>query len=180
MDFVLDAELFRRVYGWFQDSPFLPVLGWLTHLGSSKVVLLLAFGGFLERCVRRGPPLLPWLGVPIAAGLTGWIKEAVARPRPSEIFADLGIVASAKGYAFPSGHAALSFALAVALCIRWPKASILWFSAAGLVALSRVALGLHWPSDVVAGALLGGVVGIGLALFEKWWIRRWRKRCHAS
>ena len=181
MKFDLDADFFHRVYGWFRNSPLLPVLGWLTHLGDSKVVFLLACGGFGERLLRRAPPLVPWLGVPIAAGVTGWIKGQVARPRPSEVFSGLGIgIGGQQGDAFPSGHATLIFALATAACIRWPRARALWLGAASLVALSRVALGLHWPSDVIVGAAIGSGMVTVLSWFEKWLTRRWRKRCFAD
>lgn len=106
------------------------------------------------------------VGLGTWAAVTG-IKLLVARPRP--------IVA--KSYSFPSGHAACSMAVALALCIivyelRDRKALhrkwwVLAISYAALVGASRVALGWHWPTDVLAGFALAVSVVIasrGIAL----------------
>jgi undecaprenyl-diphosphatase len=65
----------------------------------------------------------------------------------------------------PSGHATTAFAAAVALGALFPGARVyLWFYA-GLIALSRVVLAAHYPSDVLAGALVGACG----ALLVRWW-----------
>ena len=163
------------MYRWLHQPPWLPVLSGLTHLGDSKSVLFLAAAGFLETVVawwkvarlrprENRPAVLPWMGIPLAAGATGWLKGMVGRPRPAELFPILELDPREMGRSFPSGHAALLFALAAVFSIRWPKWRWVWFSIAGLVALSRVAIGVHWPSDVVAGAL----IGLGCVEFFTW------------
>lgn len=62
-------------------------------------------------------------------------------------------------HSFPSGHAAMAFALAAAVGERRPAWREEAFALAALVALSRIVLDLHWTSDVVAGAALGMAVG---------------------
>lgn len=59
--------------------------------------------------------------------------------------------------AMPSGHTAVAFALATVLAERYPRQASWFYLVAGLVGVSRVELLQHWPSDVVAGALLGAV-----------------------
>ena len=81
------------------------------------------------------------------------IKLVVRRSRP-----DLGpdlppLAATISGLSYPSGHAATSFAAAGAL-----GRSVPLYAAAGAMALTRPYLGVHYPSDVVAGALLGAAV----------------------
>jgi membrane-associated phospholipid phosphatase len=82
------------------------------------------------------------------------IKELVRRPRPG-LGPDLPPLApTIYGRSYPSAHAATSFAGAAAL----PLPSLPLYAAAGAMALTRPYLGVHYPSDVVAGALLGRAV----------------------
>jgi len=69
-------------------------------------------------------------------------------------------------HSFPSGHTAASFAAATALAMAYPSARALLFATATAVGVSRVHLGHHFPSDVLAGALLGTGIGLlsGLAI----------------
>ena len=95
---------------------------------------------------------------PIAIGLNYVIKLIVKRPRPVlEALPPLGGAPSS--LSFPSAHATSSFACATAMTRIAPEAAIL-FVLAGAIGLSRPYLGMHYPSDVLVGALLG--VGLGL------------------
>ena len=94
------------------------------------------------------------------------IKYLVDRPRPCDALANVNTLA---GYrcslefdpAFPSGHASRAFAVAAFLTIRFRwRLAIPAGAFAVLAGISRVYLGLHWPSDVLGGA----VVGIGFAV----------------
>lgn len=67
-------------------------------------------------------------------------------------------------HSFPSGHTASSFAAATALAIFYPKAAPLAYTLAAGVGVSRVHLGVHFPSD----AAVGGVIGIGIGTFIAW------------
>lgn len=147
----------------------------VTVLGKGTLGLGLAVCGLAESALarfrQRKALLLPWLGIPIALGVTGWLKVFVGRPRPAELLQGLGVTIAESGSSFPSGHATVACAVAAALSIRWPKGKVIWWSVAALVGLSRIALGLHWPSDVAAGALIGcGVVSVLLWVEERFWI----------
>lgn len=65
---------------------------------------------------------------------------------------------------FPSGHTASSFAAATALALFYPRAAPLAYGLATAVGVSRVHLGVHFPSD----AAVGGVIGIGIGTFTAW------------
>jgi membrane-associated phospholipid phosphatase len=95
---------------------------------------------------------------PFAIGLNYAIKLAVKRPRPVlEGLPPLGGAPSS--LSFPSAHATSSFAVATAM-VRVDPAMAATFVVAFALALGRPYLGMHYPSDVLAGAFLGVVLGL--------------------
>lgn len=69
---------------------------------------------------------------------------------------------------FPSGHASFYFALSTIIYAYNKKAGILFYIASFLIVIARIFAGIHWPSDVLAGALLGIVMGLALnKIFKK-------------
>jgi undecaprenyl-diphosphatase len=91
------------------------------------------------------------------------IKTLINRPRPfqnPEIASWLRHVGDAAGASFPSNHAANCFAGACVLAWYFGRRRYLFYGFASLVAISRVALGVHYPSDVLGGAMLGILVGL--------------------
>lgn len=96
------------------------------------------------------------------------VKALIHRPRPfenPEIANWLRVVGEAHGPSFPSNHATNCFAGAVILAWYFPQRSGLIYTFAALVAYSRLALGVHYPSDVVAGVILGSIVGSLIKIF---------------
>ena len=86
-------------------------------------------------------------------------KEIFPSPRPFEVLANIiPLFPHSAGGAFPSGHAAFFGALAVALFCLGHKRWGCWLGwAAILIAVARVAAGVHWPADVLAGLLVGSI-----------------------
>ncbi len=78
-------------------------------------------------------------------------------PLPWHITLQLGL-----GYSFPSGHAAFYFALATVVYFHNKKAGYAYFALAGLMGFARVFVGVHWPADIVAGAILGILTSAGI------------------
>jgi undecaprenyl-diphosphatase len=72
------------------------------------------------------------------------------------------LISRNSGAAFPSGHAAFFFAFAAALAVGHPFLGIALLLSALAISLSRIIGGVHWPSDVSVGSVLGVVVGMGL------------------
>ncbi len=88
------------------------------------------------------------------------LKEFFARPRPCDALTDVITPLGCTGtYSFPSNHALNNFAAATYFSFLFPKFRAILFIIASLVAISRVYLGLHYPSDIIGGAILGIIFG---------------------
>ena len=105
-------------------------------------------------------------GRPVRLAATVWgtlgvnyaVKQAVGRERPADLDAD-PLVPPPASSSFPSSHAAMSTAAAIALCKVRPRFAPLWVAMAGAMACSRAYAGVHHTSDVVAGVAVGAVTG---------------------
>jgi undecaprenyl-diphosphatase len=73
---------------------------------------------------------------------------------------------------FPSDHAAVAFAIAFAVLAFSRRAGSVFLAAATLISLSRFALGLHYPSDVLAGALIGWAAALLTVSLGRFWVTR--------
>lgn len=101
------------------------------------------------------------------------LKPSFERPRPPAVEKQIQLRTDRyAGYSFPSNHAANNFAAAAFLSSCYPALSVSFYAVASLVALSRVYVGVHYPADVLAGALLGLILGL---LFFKIWVIILRK-----
>lgn len=86
------------------------------------------------------------------------MKPLLGRHRPVIEMGAL-LVTQASGYSFPSSHAALSWAFATVFSAYEPRWRWMFIAVASIVSLSRVYLGVHFPIDIFAGAVLGWVIG---------------------
>lgn len=125
----------------------------------------LIFLWFFSNSAWKQWSVVGFFGILGLAGVVLAIKFMVRRERPAGEWGE--IYRNTDPHSFPSGHAARAFLLAViasALAPPW-LAAALWVWAP-LVSLARVAMGVHYLSDVVAGAVLGMIVGlIGLQIY---------------
>lgn len=93
----------------------------------------------------------------VSSVLTYSMKKAVNRPRPYKTYDDIVAYEELSSLSFPSGHTSLAFTTATALSLKYPKWYVIaptyvWACSVGY---SRMNLGVHYPSDVLAGAVLG-------------------------
>ncbi|GAA3391831.1 phosphatase PAP2 family protein [Streptomyces roseoviridis] len=139
----------------------------LSH-GGEHAALWLAAG--LTAAAADPPRRAGWLRATVligAAHLAGSaVKQVVRRPRPcAETYAPL--VRTLGRHSFPSSHAGSAAAAAVAFTALHPPARNLAVPAAAAMCLSRLVVGVHYPSDVAAGALLGAAT----ATAGRAWVR---------
>lgn len=87
------------------------------------------------------------------------LKPLFIRPRPDLSVDAIIVDLINKGYSFPSGHAAVAFAGATVLSVYESRYRLWLYILAFLIAMSRIYLGKHYPSDIIIGAILGYLIG---------------------
>jgi undecaprenyl-diphosphatase len=125
---------------------------WLSKVGGHGLVWL-GIGLGLSLLWRRATPfVLVLLADAAADGLATLLKIAVGTRRPS---GGGPLIAIPHSDSFPSGHTATSFACATVLSALVPRAAPAFYVLALAIGYSRIYVGVHWPLDVVGGAVLG-------------------------
>ncbi len=152
-------------------------LDWLESLGDGGYILgsgwtlagisavLLAIGLTAGRPAFRDAGLYSLASHALAGLIVQLLKRLAGRPRPRLTHGDPFQFAPAleSGLdSFPSGHATASFAVASVLARSFPAGAWVFYGLAGFVAVSRVARGSHFPTDVAVGSLLGLVIGLAV------------------
>lgn len=137
----------------------------ITHLGDGGAVWIVIGIAMLFSKKYRKSGVMMLVSLALCAVLTNVvIKPVVARTRP---FLQAGIepyIAPPGGYSFPSGHTSASFASAFSLFFNHKKEGYFAFAAATLIAFSRLYFYVHFPTDVIAGV----VVGLACSLIVKY------------
>jgi undecaprenyl-diphosphatase len=149
-------QLFRAV-SWLGD-------GWIWY--ALMLVLPLIYG-------REGLTATLQMGVTGALGVALYklIKNRAVRERPYITHSAIECAsAPLDRYSFPSGHTLHAVCFTLLLTSHFPEWTGALVGLALLIALSRVVLGLHYPTDVAAGAVLGGALGIGSSLLAEPWL----------
>jgi undecaprenyl-diphosphatase len=157
--------------------------GWI--LVPSLLVLLIALGLYRFTRGRLNAALVDLAALSgfifTAVGLPGLVatllKRAIGRGRP-ETFTDAAPLVFTPNWSafpyqsFPSGHATTAFGFAMVVAFIWPRSLRVALACAGLVAVSRVIVGAHYPTDITAGAVLGvlGTYGVRNLFAARNWL----------
>jgi len=156
----IDYSWFQYInsHRWYVLDQTMPIL---TLFGDGITLLCFMAVLYLSACSRKRSIALNsfaaycWVGV-----LVQIVKYAVHRLRPPAVVPDIHILGPALyTNSFPSGHTAAAFAVATVLASYYPQYRYLLFAIAVLVGYSRIYLGVHFPLDVLFGALSGVALG---------------------
>lgn len=124
------------------------------------------YGLMLALLMRDGADAAPAVVHMIAVGLActttyRMLKRGTSRPRPYQVVPAVAAgVAPLDAYSFPSGHTLHAVAFTLVAASHYPALAVPLAAFTGLTAVSRVILGLHYPSDVAAGALIGAALAL--------------------
>jgi undecaprenyl-diphosphatase len=159
--------------GWL--NPFFEALSYAGRLGLVWVAIALVLCALYRRWGLLGLTI-------IAVALADWsamgLKALFDRPRPPLRYAEPEpLVRTPHDGSFPSGHAATSFAAATIMSFAFPRLAPFLFVLAALVAWSRVYVGVHYPLDIIGGALLGILVALAVRALV---VRRARRTAGAQ
>ena len=156
----------------------------ITNVNNWYITYVILLGVSFVKGGRKGKlAVLGVLLLIVVTDQTGYrlLKEYFARPRPcnalTDVLTPLGCTGS---YSFPSNHALNNFAAAMFFYRLFPKLKWVLFIGAVLISISRVYLGLHYPSDIFGGAVMGLAFGYlfssGVLYLEKYLDERKIKR----
>lgn len=163
--FQLDGNILLCIQEYIRNDFLTPIFKFITSLGDEGYVwIAIAIVLLFVKNYRK-------VGLMVGASLLGSlvfnnmiIKNIVARPRPYRMIETLTILIPEPGeYSFPSGHTSSSFAAGVVLYLMLPKkygipAMVLAF----LIGISRLYVGVHYPTDVLGGMVMGTLIAVSV------------------
>lgn len=149
------------------SNPYIgSALSALTLLGSFSASVILC--GFLFLIGQRKRGIVASASIILVMATTMVLKVAVARPRPFMVVSGALPVDVESGSSFPSGHASRVFSILDLTRGRNRRMVLVGYVVAGLVGFSRVYIGVHYPLDVLGGAVLGLISGRVIRRYEGW------------
>ena len=153
-----ELKFIKWADGWWSSPVLDHALPWITYLGSHFAVILFIILSWIitkQRKVLRRLVLL----YAIQSAVIYSLKFLIQRQRPFLFLKMASKLSKGPGEildpSFPSAHAAFSFMMATLLALWFPRYRIIFFIVAGFIGWTRIYLGVHYPTDVIAGALLG-------------------------
>ncbi len=152
-----------------------PVTTFVMPIITNDWGLRVAFGLTMIGCLIWGNARVRWSVLIAALVLTaadqlssGVLKPLIDRPRPCHILTDINLlVGCGGGKAMPSSHAANAFAIATFFGFTFRRQLLWLLITAGLIAISRVFVGVHYPADITVGAILGLTIGLTFAFLYR-------------
>lgn len=167
----MEASIILSLNHFVNQSQFLSVLVWFLATYFVWLIFLILVGLIVFAADKRrelGIVFYVLISAVLARGATELIRFFYHKPRPFEVIGGIDKLFSNYSPAFPSGHATFFFALATAVFLYHRKLGMIFFAMALINSFARVASGVHWPSDIFAGAAVGIITALILyKFFEK-------------
>ncbi len=161
------------------DESFTTITNSVSPVSIGIPVTLFVIGAIEKDSLKKINALYIGETIIISSIISTILKKTIKRSRPVDDYPYIENISSGGSYSFPSGHTTEAFSLATSLSVVYPKwyviaPSMLWASAVGY---SRIDLGVHYPTDVIAGAIIGsGSAYLSYKLNK--WIRQQSKSHH--
>ena len=157
-----DVKLFKLVNSKISSPLLTKIMSLITYIGGKEFTISLSLLFFLTGIIKENFNVLIGgemiLSLSLSHIVVHVVKRLANRPRPYKVISNIKqIIIPLEEYSFPSGHTAAAFSLATTLSFNFPCLSVTILSFAILVGLSRVHLGVHYPSDVLIGGLIGWI-----------------------
>lgn len=168
---------------WIQDNLR---YDWLTSImkfisfisnGGILWIVLAAILIFVKKTKREGITLAIGLILHVLT-CNILVKNLVRRPRPYvEVDGLKSLIGNLSDYSFPSGHTTVMFMIAMVFVKKFPKhIGIIMYILAILTGFSRMYLGVHYPTDIIGGAVLGSLIGLFAVYIEERLVEKDKKK----
>lgn len=153
--------------------------GWLDHIFPyitdlglwAVVILIFVIVRYFQEGIVKFPLPAFIVGWFLSDFLSGFLKSVFMRPRPFISYAWVAALEHSLGYSMPSGHAVVAMVYCVILKNYYPNFAWFFYPAAGLIGFSRIYMGVHYPSDVLTGFLIGYILGSLMVKVENRFVR---------
>ncbi len=157
-----DNYIFRFINETCHNAVLDIIMPRLTGLGSGQLLFVIAvILLFFKRKDIKITGILLMAALACSYQVVHFLKMSFSRPRPFITLEAVNVLIEQKGFSFPSAHAAMAFTAAVILT-KCLKKGYIFFAIAATVAITRIYIGVHYPSDVIVGSLLGCLIGYAL------------------
>lgn len=165
--YTIDVSLFYFINHTLSNSVFDKFFPYITNVKHWYLVYIILWsitffkGGRIGKIAAVGAIFLIAFSDQFSSN---FLKNLIGRIRPCNVLDDVNaLIGCRSSYSFPSSHAVNNFAIAVYFYRLFPKLKWILLISAGIVAFSRPYVGVHYPSDIFAGAIIGSAIGYGFS-----------------